>query len=241
MIEGLLLAVVLLVDPEGLGGVRGTAAWRGCAPAARAKDRTADGAARAGADGVPRGAEADGAMVSRGRVRRGVAGVASAAGAVHAGVPLLDAGRSGRSTAGSPCLTMSSSPFWTAGLFGLCGPNGAGRAALLNVIGGGVPEPSRGQVLLDGEDITRRPPHQRFYRDGTTAPSRRSTWSRAAPCSTTWRSRAWPPTPRHRRECRARPARPEGGEKAAPTLADLGVQPVKEPGGLQPDAGEPSG
>ena len=48
------------------------------------------------------------------------------------------------------------------GLFGLCGPNGAGKTTLLNVIGGSVP-PSRGHVLLDGEDITKRPPHERFY------------------------------------------------------------------------------
>jgi ABC-type branched-subunit amino acid transport system ATPase component len=33
---------------------------------------------------------------------------------------------------------------------------------LLNVIGGSVP-PSRGQVLLDGDDITKTPPHERFY------------------------------------------------------------------------------
>jgi branched-chain amino acid transport system ATP-binding protein len=48
------------------------------------------------------------------------------------------------------------------GLFGLCGPNGAGKTTLLNVIGGSVP-PSRGTVILDGEDITRRPPHERFH------------------------------------------------------------------------------
>jgi len=48
------------------------------------------------------------------------------------------------------------------GLFGLCGPNGAGKSTLLNVIGGSV-APSRGQVLLDGQDITKMPPHARFY------------------------------------------------------------------------------
>jgi len=48
------------------------------------------------------------------------------------------------------------------GLFGLCGPNGAGKSTLLNVIGGSVP-PARGTVTLDGADITRRPPHERFY------------------------------------------------------------------------------
>ncbi len=48
------------------------------------------------------------------------------------------------------------------GLFALCGPNGAGKSTLLNVIGGSV-APSRGQVILNGADITRRPPHERFY------------------------------------------------------------------------------
>jgi branched-chain amino acid transport system permease protein len=47
------------------------------------------------------------------------------------------------------------------GLFGLCGPNGAGKSTLLNIIGGSV-APSRGRVLLDGADVTRLPPQLRF-------------------------------------------------------------------------------
>jgi branched-chain amino acid transport system ATP-binding protein len=48
------------------------------------------------------------------------------------------------------------------GLFGLCGPNGAGKTTLLGVIGGSV-RPDGGRVLLDGADITRLPPQQRFH------------------------------------------------------------------------------
>ncbi|MBV9854645.1 MAG: ATP-binding cassette domain-containing protein, partial [Streptosporangiaceae bacterium] len=48
------------------------------------------------------------------------------------------------------------------GLFGLCGPNGAGKSTLLGIIGGSV-APSRGRVLLDGADVTRLPPQQRFH------------------------------------------------------------------------------
>jgi ABC-type branched-subunit amino acid transport system ATPase component len=48
------------------------------------------------------------------------------------------------------------------GLFGLCGPNGAGKSTLLGIIGGSVP-PDRGRVLLDGADVTRLPPQQRFH------------------------------------------------------------------------------
>ena len=162
VVEGLLLTVVLLVDPEGLGGiVNSGVAWLRARRAG--EGQTADGAARAGADGVPRGAEADGAVVPAAGFAGGVAGVASAAGAVHAGVPLLECRAIGKEYGGLTVLDDVTLALPDRGLFGLCGPNGAGKTTLLNVIGGSVP-PSRGQVLLDGEDITRRPPHERFYR-----------------------------------------------------------------------------
>ncbi|MEY2474850.1 MAG: branched-chain amino acid transport system ATP-binding protein [Actinomycetota bacterium] len=46
------------------------------------------------------------------------------------------------------------------GIAGLIGPNGAGKTTLFNVVTG-LLEPTSGSVELDGEDITRWPPHRR--------------------------------------------------------------------------------
>ena len=51
----------------------------------------------------------------------------------------------------------------TGTITGLIGPNGAGKTTLFNVIAGRLP-PTSGRVLMDGEDITRLPPHVLFHK-----------------------------------------------------------------------------
>ena len=48
-------------------------------------------------------------------------------------------------------------------IVGLIGPNGAGKSTVLNMIGGTL-LPSQGQVIFDGEEITKLPSHQRNQR-----------------------------------------------------------------------------
>jgi branched-chain amino acid transport system ATP-binding protein len=45
----------------------------------------------------------------------------------------------------------------------LIGPNGAGKTSLFNLVSG-LRRPGAGQILLGGDDITGRPPHQRARR-----------------------------------------------------------------------------
>ena len=45
----------------------------------------------------------------------------------------------------------------------LIGPNGAGKTTLINLLTG-VLQPSEGQIMLEGRDITRLAPHQRARR-----------------------------------------------------------------------------
>ena len=86
---------------------------------------------------------------------------ASAAPSPARGETLLEVRGIGKEYGGLTVLDDVSLSLPSHGLFGLCGPNGAGKSTLLNVIGGSV-RAARGQVLLNGTDIGRRPPHERF-------------------------------------------------------------------------------
>lgn len=48
-------------------------------------------------------------------------------------------------------------------MLAIIGPNGAGKSTVFNMVGGQL-KPDRGQVLLDGEDITHASPQKRFRR-----------------------------------------------------------------------------
>jgi branched-chain amino acid transport system permease protein len=161
VVEGVLLTVVLLVDPEGLAGIVNTGiAWlrqrRGPAAAGAAASTDA-----LGGDGPSPPKEGGQWAIDRAGAAA-TAGAADDAGPALEGAPLLEVRGVGKEYGGLTVLDDVTIKLPERGLFGLCGPNGAGKTTLLNVIGGSVP-PSRGTVILDGEDITRRPPQERFY------------------------------------------------------------------------------
>jgi branched-chain amino acid transport system permease protein len=154
VVEGLLLTVVLLVDPEGLAGIAHTATgWLH----ARYGDRVPW---RREAAAAPEEVSALEPIVLT--VQPPVAGRGFSANGAANEATLLECRSVSKEYGGLSVLDDVSLVLPARGLFGLCGPNGAGKSTLLNVIGGSV-APSRGQVLLDGDDITRTPPHERFY------------------------------------------------------------------------------
>jgi len=80
----------------------------------------------------------------------------------RAGAPLLECAAIDKDYSGLRVLDKVALTLPARGLFGLCGPNGAGKSTLLGVIGGSI-SPSAGRVLLDGADVTRLAPQQRFH------------------------------------------------------------------------------
>jgi len=147
VVEGVLLTAVLLLDPEGLAGI-------------------ATGVVRRLSTHFTWGNGASTPVSAPGPAdpTRGAGSVATVAAAPTADGPavLLRVTGVGKEYGGLTVLDDVSLALPGRGLLGLCGPNGAGKSTLLNVIGGSVP-PSRGTVTLNGADITRRPPHERFY------------------------------------------------------------------------------
>jgi len=183
VVEGLLLTVVLLVDPEGLAGIVATlvARLRGLQGSPDIAALQIGTGALAGAvsgiagtpavtpdgfaggplgDGPAAGGPVAGGPAVSGPAVSGPAVSGPAAGRAVSGT-LLEVGGVFKEYGGLSVLADVSLTLPGRGLFALCGPNGAGKSTLLNVIGGSVP-PSAGQVILSGDDITRQPPHQRF-------------------------------------------------------------------------------
>ena len=167
VVEGLLLTVVLLVDPEGLAGIvaRGVAWLARKSPAPGDAGQAAAGAIVGGPspgeslpdESFPDESPPGGSLrppLPAGGVPPGRTGPAAA--------PLLEVRGVFKEYGGLSVLRDVTITLPERGLFALCGANGAGKSTLLAIIGGSVP-PSAGQVILRGTDITRRPPNERFY------------------------------------------------------------------------------
>jgi branched-chain amino acid transport system permease protein len=152
LVEGALITVVLLVDPEGLAGIAIT--LRG-----RLQQRRQAGPPQVPSPGPPAEQPA-----GHGAARLQVTGWAAPAAAAEArpGVPLLECSGVSKDYGGLHVLDVVSLTLPARGRYGLCGPNGAGKSTLLGVIGGTV-TPSAGRVLLAGTDVTGLLPQQRFH------------------------------------------------------------------------------
>ena len=160
VVEGLLLTVVLLADPDGLAGIAAAAAAR---LRGRGLGRLRPGVPAAAADLRADERHFDTAIAGSTALSSGASGSPDGASGGPDGAALLEISGVGKEYGGLTVLDGITLTLPATGLFGLCGPNGAGKTTLLNVIGGAVP-PARGRVVLGGEDITRLPPQMRFYR-----------------------------------------------------------------------------
>ena len=78
-------------------------------------------------------------------------------------MPLLEAVDIAKSFRGVDALDGVSIALEEGEAIGLVGPNGAGKSTLIDIVSG-FTEPSRGEVRLRGEAITRDPPYRRVRR-----------------------------------------------------------------------------
>lgn len=167
LIEGALITVVLLIEPDGIAGIVGRL-WRRAAPRLPfAGLAIADGVLvpppvlgggdEAGISGELAVAEETQTSAFRQHFAARRADEAAAT------TTLLEVRGVAKEYGGLIVLRDIDLTLPQRGIFGLCGPNGAGKSTLLGVVGGSV-RPSAGTVTLAGEDITRLPASERFGR-----------------------------------------------------------------------------
>ena len=176
IIEGVLLTAVLLVDPEGLAGILATLATLTrlrlrlrprLSPLMPADPRPPPHHPSAtpstpSTPSVPTTPPTSAPQPARCSIGPHITGpMFHRAGGPEAETPLLQCTGLGKDYGGLTVLDDVTLALPARGLFGLCGPNGAGKSTLLGIVGGSI-SPSRGRVLLDGVDVTRLPPQQRF-------------------------------------------------------------------------------
>jgi branched-chain amino acid transport system permease protein len=163
LIEGVLITVVLLIEPEGLAGIAGQL-WRRLSPLLTVGRR----AAPTVISPVPADDESVGAGSHGAAREQQVAAFRQYFAESHAASTsetsaLLECSGVDKEYGGLKVLENVDLAIPDRGIFGLCGPNGAGKTTLLNIIAGSV-APSAGRVSLNGEDITDELPWNRFRR-----------------------------------------------------------------------------
>jgi branched-chain amino acid transport system permease protein len=160
LIEGVLITLVLLIEPEGLAGIA-SRLWRGVG-ARTARVRAVPATGSGGPAGVePLGAEGDATAPGRPVPLLREHFAERQAAAVSRTSTLLACSGIEKEYGGLKVLVDVELAIPGRGIFGLCGPNGAGKTTLLNVIAGSV-APSAGRVSLGGKDITGLLPSSRF-------------------------------------------------------------------------------
>ncbi|MGH3387279.1 MAG: ABC transporter permease subunit [Actinomadura sp.] len=156
IVEGVLITVILLVEPEGLAGIgKSLLGWaRRRLPAAGVRAGSPETSAPEHPEPEPSAAPGTrAAFPSSWRSRASTA---------QADENLLECTGISKDYGGLRVLDEVSLTIPARGVFGLCGPNGAGKTTLLNVIGGST-RPSAGSVLLGGRDMTHLRPADRFH------------------------------------------------------------------------------
>ena len=166
LIEGALITVVLLIEPDGIAGIV-SRLWRRAAPRLPFTGLTTEAVLvpppvlgqdeEAGISGELALAEETQTSAFRQHFAARRADEAAAT------TTLLEVRGMAKEYGGLIVLRDIDLTLPERGIFGLCGPNGAGKSTLLGVVGGSV-RPSAGTVTLAGEDITRLPAADRFGR-----------------------------------------------------------------------------